>query len=216
MLMAASKSHPGLAAYAVAKVKKDGPHIITLTTASIDKQLANVGGEMELSLLLGDPAAAVGVRGVLGSIILPEAASDAPPKPKLNTAAYQPRNNLKPNIAHTFRAPDKRAPAVVSLGFTVLAASPLLLLLGYLASLGVNFKGLPSGAATLWVLLFHGGIAAMLLLYLLFWLRLNLAQTLPVALALGVFVAGTGYKALGALSAQRIASSTAVAVKKTN
>eukprot|EP00878_Enallax_costatus_P010700 GHUV01011176.1.p1 GENE.GHUV01011176.1~~GHUV01011176.1.p1 ORF type:complete len:120 (+),score=38.38 GHUV01011176.1:596-955(+) len=42
MLMAASKSHPGLAAYAVAKVKKDGPHIITLTTASIDKQLANV------------------------------------------------------------------------------------------------------------------------------------------------------------------------------
>ena len=42
MLMASSKSHPGLAAYAVAKVKKDGPHVITLTTASIDKQIANV------------------------------------------------------------------------------------------------------------------------------------------------------------------------------
>lgn len=38
------------------------------------------------------------------------------------------------------RAPDKRAPAVVSLGFTALAAAPLLLLLGYLTSLGVNFK----------------------------------------------------------------------------
>lgn len=60
------------------------------------------GGELELSLLLGDPSAAVGVQGVLGSIILPEAANDAPPRPKLNTAAYQPRNNFKPNIAHTF------------------------------------------------------------------------------------------------------------------
>lgn len=49
----------------------------------------------------------------------------------------------------------------------------------------------------------------MLLLYLLFWLQLNLAQTLPLALAGGVFVAITGYKALGALSAQRIADAKA-------
>lgn len=60
------------------------------------------GGELELSLLLGDPAAAVGTRYDLGSVVLPEAASDAPPKPKLLTATNQPRNNLKPNIAHTF------------------------------------------------------------------------------------------------------------------
>jgi oligosaccharyltransferase complex subunit delta (ribophorin II) len=44
----------------------------------------------------------------------------------------------------------------------------------------------------LWVLLFHGGIAAMLGLYLLFWLQLNLAQTLPLALGLGLFTAGRG------------------------
>lgn len=51
-------------------------------------------------------------------------------------------------------------------------------------------QGLPSGAASLWVLLFHGGIAAMLGLYFLFWIRLNLAQTIPMALGLGLFVAG--------------------------
>lgn len=60
------------------------------------------GGEFDVSLLLGDPAAAVGLRGDVGTVVLPEAASDAEPKPKLLTAAYQPRNNLKPNIAHTF------------------------------------------------------------------------------------------------------------------
>jgi oligosaccharyltransferase complex subunit delta (ribophorin II) len=40
------------------------------------------------------------------------------------------------------------------------------------------------------VLLFHGGIAAMLGLYLLFWVKLNLAQTAPLALLIGLFTAG--------------------------
>jgi oligosaccharyltransferase complex subunit delta (ribophorin II) len=79
-------------------------------------------------------------------------------------------------------------------------------------------QGFPSGTAGLWALMFHGSIAAMLGLYLLFWLRLNLAQTLPLALGLGCFMALTGYKALGALSAARMAEAkqAAVVVKKTN
>jgi hypothetical protein len=66
-------------------------------------------------------------------------------------------------------------------------------------------------------MLFHGGIAAMLGLYLLFWVHLNLATTLPLALLLGLFIAGSGYKALGALSSARIAESKAMTSgKKTN
>jgi hypothetical protein len=42
MLMASSKAHGGLAAYAVAKAKKDGTHTATLSTAAIEKQIANV------------------------------------------------------------------------------------------------------------------------------------------------------------------------------
>jgi hypothetical protein len=42
MLMATSKAHPGLAAYAVAKAKKDGRHTAALSTSAIDKQIANV------------------------------------------------------------------------------------------------------------------------------------------------------------------------------
>lgn len=60
------------------------------------------GGELELTLLLGDPSAPKGVSGVLGTIELPEGASGAAPKPKLLTARHQPISNVKPNIAHTF------------------------------------------------------------------------------------------------------------------
>lgn len=42
MLMGASKAYPGLAVYAVAKPQKDGSHVATLSSASIDKQVANM------------------------------------------------------------------------------------------------------------------------------------------------------------------------------
>jgi hypothetical protein len=42
MLMAVSKASGGLAAYAVAKAKKDGSHTASLSTAAIEKQIANV------------------------------------------------------------------------------------------------------------------------------------------------------------------------------
>jgi len=41
--MATSKTHPGLAVYAVAKVKKDGSsHTATLSTAAVEKQIVNL------------------------------------------------------------------------------------------------------------------------------------------------------------------------------
>lgn len=66
-------------------------------------------------------------------------------------------------------------------------------------------QGWPVDAATsLSCLLFHGGIAAMLGLYLIFWLQWNLAQTLPVALAIGVATALVGHQALSGLASARL------------
>jgi len=42
MLMAVNQQQPELAAYAVAKVKKDGVHVITLSATSIEKQLGSL------------------------------------------------------------------------------------------------------------------------------------------------------------------------------
>lgn len=44
----------------------------------------------------------------------------------------------------------------------------------------------------------------MLGLYLLFWVKLNLAQTLPLVLLGGMAVAVTGYKTLSGLAAARL------------
>ena len=117
------------------------------------------------------------------------------------------------------RSPDKRPPAVVSLAFTGAVLAPLaLLVLWLLATGGLSMAGLPSGAGTLYALLFHGGIAAQLALYWLFWTKLNLAQTLPAAGVIGLFTAASGYKALSALADARLRQERAAATpaKKAN
>lgn len=60
------------------------------------------------------------------------------------------------------------------------------------------------GTTRLAALGFHASIAAMLFLYLLFWLKLNLAETLPLVLAGGLTVALTGYFTLSGLAAERL------------
>lgn len=60
------------------------------------------------------------------------------------------------------------------------------------------------GTTALYSLVFHGLIGAMLCLYLLFWVKWNLAQTLPVALVLGSALALVGHKALSGLATSRL------------
>jgi len=208
----------GLAAYAVGKPKKDGSHTISVTQALVEKQIGKQGGDMKATLLLGDPTVADSISWDLGSLHVPEDPEVAP-TPKYLSATFQPLNNVKPEIRHIFRAPDKQPPVVISLAFTGLALAPLGILLIALTQMGINFQGIPSGGS-LWVLLFHGSIAGMLGLYLMFWLKLNLAQTMPLAVGIGLLVTATGYKALSALSADRLAAagpgSSALEAKKTS
>lgn len=203
MVVLQPKAHKGLAAYAVAKAKKDGSHSVTLSQSLVEKQLGPVGGKLSVTLLLGDPAVPKGVRWDLGTVKLP--AVDAAPSPAYRTALIQPISNTLPNIAHIFRPPEKQPALVVSLAFTALALAPLALLaLWLLASGSLGMQSFPTGPAALWALLFHGGIASILVLYFLFWARLNLAQTLPAALALGLATAAVGYKALGTVADARL------------
>lgn len=117
------------------------------------------------------------------------------------------------------RPAEKRPPAAVSLAFSALALAPLALLLLFLLASGLlALPAFPSGPGALWALLFHAGIAALLGLYWLFWTRLNLAQTLPAALGIGVATALVGYKALSGLADARLREerSGATAAKKAN
>lgn len=219
MLMLVPAGEQALAAYAVARAKKDGSHAVTISQANVEKQLGSVGGKVSVTLLLGDPTVPKGLRWELGSVSLPEVAEGVAPSPAYKTALVQPVSNMLPNIAHIFRAPEKRPAAVVSLAFTGLALAPLAVLVLYLMGTGMlNFQGFPSGPGALWAMLFHGGIGAILVLYWLFWTQLNLAQTLPTAAGLGLATAAVGYKALSALADARLQQerSGATVAKKTN
>jgi len=80
-------------------------------------------------------------------------------------------------------------------------------------------QALPTGSASLWVMLFHGGIAAHAgpVPVVLGAPQPRLHPAAGTAAATTAFIAGTGYKALGALSAARIADSKALTSgKKTN
>jgi len=55
-----------------------------------------------------------------------------------------------------------------------------------------------TGSARLYALGFHGGIAAILVLYIIFWLGLNLMHTFPIAFILEVVIFVFGTKAAAA------------------
>lgn len=84
---------------------------------------------------------------------------------------------------------------MVSLAFSALVLLPGLVAAGLLVSLGANIKGFTGSVSQL---LFHGGILSILVLYYLFWTRINLLQTLPVLGVLGLVTSVAGYFALSA------------------
>uniref|UniRef100_A0A7N0UIG7 Ribophorin II C-terminal domain-containing protein n=1 Tax=Kalanchoe fedtschenkoi TaxID=63787 RepID=A0A7N0UIG7_KALFE len=127
----------------------------------------------------------------------PEKAARPPPQPVDPISRYGP----KAEISHIFRAPDKRPPKELSLIFLGLTFLPLLVFLIGLFLLGVNLKNFPtSPAPAAFAVLFHGGVAAVLILYALFWLKLDLFTTLKTLGFLGVFLLFAGHMILSHLA----------------
>lgn len=88
-----------------------------------------------------------------------------------------------PEIIHKFREPESRPPRFFSDLFSLLCAVPLLILLLLWAKLRVNISNFP---CSLFALGFHLGLGAILGLFGIFWLQLDMFETvrylIPVAL----------------------------------
>ncbi|KAL3696369.1 hypothetical protein R1sor_010445 [Riccia sorocarpa] len=163
-----------------------------------------LSGAYALELIVGDVTMENSFLWALGSLDLdlPEAPEGATNPPAVRLDATK-RFGPKEEIAHVFRQPERRPPAQLSNSFFVLTLLPLVGLLVGLSSVGANLKYLPtSGLPLLSALGFHGGIAAILILYSLFWLKLNLFTTLNILGFLGMFTCVTGYLALSHLAEQ--------------
>lgn len=141
-------------------------------------------GAYGLDLIVGDASLSNSFRWSVADIELkfnqePVARSDK------NNNTRIPR----PEIIHQFRVPEKRPPRFVSDVFTALCAAPLLILFVLWAKLGVNVSNIPFSFSTI---AFHLGFGSILGLFGLFWLQLNMFDTLRylVPLALVTFIFG--------------------------
>ncbi|XP_055531785.1 dolichyl-diphosphooligosaccharide--protein glycosyltransferase subunit 2 [Wyeomyia smithii] len=116
--------------------------------------------------------------------------------PKENAA--QPRQPL-PEIVHQFRVPEKRPPRLVSDLFTALCLAPLALLLLLWIKLRANVANFP---ISLGALGFHLGLGAILALFGVFWLKLNMFETIRYLIPLALVTFLCGNRLLRAIAAR--------------
>ncbi|KAF7804626.1 dolichyl-diphosphooligosaccharide--protein glycosyltransferase subunit 2 [Senna tora] len=166
----------------------------------VDK-LFYLSGRYDIELTVGDAVMENSFLRPLGHVELdlpeaPEKAARPPPPPVDPYSRYGP----KAEITHLFRAPEKRPPQKLSLAFLSLTLLPLIGFLVGLLRVGVNLKNFPTSVHAIYAALFHVGIAAVLLLYVLFWLKLDLFTTLKTLGLLGAFLMFVGHKTLSYLA----------------
>eukprot|EP00736_Rhodelphis_marinus_P004271 Rmarinus@m.9086 len=109
-------------------------------------------------------------------------------------------NGPLPNLEHKFAEPEVRTNEATSFAFAVAALAPLAVLLISWLAVGANIRGFPVGAVSLPALVFQGCIAGLGLLYALFFIQINLFQTLAGLAVLTVVGAVTGQPTLRALA----------------
>ncbi|XP_044503292.1 dolichyl-diphosphooligosaccharide--protein glycosyltransferase subunit 2-like [Mangifera indica] len=161
-----------------------------------------LSGRYEIQLALGDAVMENSLLQDIGyvELDLPEPPEKAPRPPALPVDPYS-RYGPRAEITHIFRAPEKLPPQELSLTFLGLTLLPFIGFLIGLLRLGVNMKNFPtSTVAAIYAILFQLGIAAVLLLYVLFWLKLDLFTTLKTLGFLGVFLMFVGHRILSHLA----------------
>ncbi|XP_054820111.1 dolichyl-diphosphooligosaccharide--protein glycosyltransferase subunit 2-like [Prosopis cineraria] len=175
---------------------------IVLDFLGLVEKFYYLSGRYDIELTVGDAVMENSFLRPLGHIeldlpVAPGKAARPPPPPVDPCTRYGP----KAEITHLFRAPEKQPPQNLSLTFLSLTLLPFVGFLVGLLRLGVNLKNFPSATVpATYAILFHAGIAAVLLLYLLFWLKLDLFTTLKTVGVLGAFLVFVGHGILSHLA----------------
>lgn len=201
-LMLTSQS-TGVTAYFVASARNKS-FAAAADSALLRKQIGTESGIYDVTLLVGDPKTAGGVQWNLGKLDVRHAVVDGSVPMDAIVPVYLRRPSTKPEILHVHRPPVTPPPASIPLVFTGLVFVPLAVLLLALAKLKLNLKGFPVGLGSIWAILFHGSIGAILVLYVVFWLSLNMLQTIPPLLCLSLFCTIVGHRALCAVASTKL------------
>jgi len=196
-----------------------GKHSVEVSPAGLALQLGlppaspAAWGAFDLQVLVGDAGGADPYTWTVGRVDVSEPA--APEEGAGSPAAAPPAPTplaALPDFDHLRRPPARQAPAGAALAFSGLMLAPLAGLALALHRLGaLRLRAFPASGPALAVAgAFHACLGSGLGLALLFWVRLNLVQTLPLAGGLGVLTLAVGHRALS----QHAARAAAGAAKK--
>lgn len=175
--------------------KKEIIFVAEPDSSQLYKVEVNLGSELpysgnyQLELIIGDSVISNPIRWNLGAL---EAKLGNPEPSESQT------RGPKPEIKHLFRPAEKRPPQAVSMLFTGLAAAPLLLLVILWLKLGINF-----GNFSILAIPFHLGLATILGLFTLFWLKLDMFTTCAWLIAIGGYTFLTGHRLLSSIANQK-------------
>ncbi|KIH69247.1 ribophorin II [Ancylostoma duodenale] len=164
--------------------------------AKAHKDFEGLSGKYTAHLIIGDARIRTPMDWPFADFTLTIPPAVKTVEPKSHRVEYDP----KPEIKHLFRQPEKRPPTVVSDAFTLICLAPLLLLLVLWFRIGFNFGNMPASA---WTLLFHLGLAALFALYFVFWLQLNMFETLKYLAGIAAFTYLAGNRVLRAIAEKR-------------
>jgi len=151
-------------------------------------------GDYQLQLIVGDSSISNPSQWTFGSLNInypSELRAEVPRSPFA----------VLPEIKHQFRQPEKRPPAAISSAFTIaVVAVPALVLFIGLVRVGANLSDFPTGGNFIWAVGFQACLGAILLLYVSYWLSLNMVQTLSYLAVLLIPTLFFAHKNLNALS----------------
>jgi oligosaccharyltransferase complex subunit delta (ribophorin II) len=151
-------------------------------------------GTYSVELIIGDSSLVNSFKWTLGEINLKF-------QQEAKKEAGAPLRQKRPEIHHKFREPEKRPPKFLSDLFTGLCLAPILILFILWIKLGVNLSNFTFGLSTFG---FHLGFGAIFALYLCFWLKLNMFQTLQYLLPIALFTFLSGNRLLRAIAKRRL------------
>ncbi|KAH9418812.1 proteasome regulatory particle base subunit [Dermatophagoides pteronyssinus] len=178
----------------VSELDSNGFHKIDLNLPAKSKDFNDLSGRYQLDLYIGDPLIIEAISWKIGTINLQFGSLQS--NSMTPTAIHRNEYLPKPEIKHIFREQDKRPPALVSNFFTILAMLPLLGLFVAWFKIGVNLSNFKFSLSAL---LFHGSIAAIFLLYVCFFLKLNMFQTIKYLAGLSFIAYLSGHSLLSNL-----------------
>lgn len=164
---------------------------LNLRTAAA-KSFGSVSGTYNVDLIIGDATLASTKVWTIAFITLEF--------PDRQAAAESVKQAAKPEISHLFRQPEKRPAEAISMVFTGLVLLPFLVLLGLWAKLGANISNIK---LTISAVIFHGGLLAILAIYVKFYVDTDMFVTMGHLAIASVITFLGGHKLLASVAADK-------------